>query len=235
MTYQLPSADIFTKISDTSEKNRLFLDLTAGKSDLLAKLPDANAEVFTLMAQQYKDQKIFCKVMTPHFQVPSSGDLILYFFIGGEKYFLQTQFNVIGDQFILKTEAPLFHLQRREDYRIKIPPTYKALLEIVSISGKTEKHSIPILDLSGGGCRIQTNPKQLDLKVQDELKGHLFLSDRSPITVTASVRHIKADNSGKKGPSACGLQFVSLTEPVKNRIIAVVMDLYREFFFGRTK
>lgn len=234
MSYQLPSADVFTKISDMSEKNRLFLDLTSGKSELLAKHPAPSAEIFTLMAQEYKDQKVHCKVLTPSAQVPTDGELILYFFIGGEKYFLQTTFNIVGDQLVLKTDSDLYHLQRREDYRIKIPPGYKALLEIVSISGKTQKHSIPLLDLSGGGCRIEFQPKNISLKVYDELKGHLFLPDREPIQIIASVRHIKTDTAGKL-PSACGLQFVSLTEQIKNRIIAVVMDLYREFFAGRTK
>lgn len=234
MGYQLPSADIFTKISDSSEKNRLFLDLTSGKSDLLAKMPDPQSEVFTLMAQQFKDQKIYCKVMPIYFQLPAQGELTLYFFIGGEKYFLQTSYELHGDQVALNSTPPLFHLQRREDYRIRIPPNYRALLEIVSISGKTQKHSIPILDLSGGGCRVEINAKKINLKVQDELKGHLFLPDRSPIDVTASVRYLKEDSSGKN-ITACGLQFVSLAEPIKNRIVAVVMDLYREFFLGRSK
>ena len=232
MSYQLPSADVFTKISDASEKARLFTDLVAGKSELLAKLPDPIADVFNLLAGQYKNQNVYCRVIGSHPPLPPKGDIILYFFIGGEKYFYQTQFVMDGDQVVLKTDDSLFHLQRREDYRIKIPGSYKALLEIVSIAGKTAKHSIPILDLSGGGCRIQFDPKILPIKIQDELKGHLFLPDRDPISIVASVRYIKADTYGKK-PSSCGMQFVGLTEPLKNRIIAVVMDLYREFFAGR--
>jgi hypothetical protein len=233
MSYQLPSADVFTKISDASEKARLFSDLTTGKSDLLAKLPDPNAEVFSLMAQDYKNHSVFCKFLSSHGQFPTDGEIILYFFIGGEKYFFQTHFHLQGDQLVFKTDSPLFHLQRREDYRIKIPANYRALIEIVSIAGKTAKFSIPLLDLSGGGCRIQFNPKQIQMKMQDELKGHLFLPDRDPIGIVASVRYIKADTYGKL-PSMCGLQFVGLTEPLKNRIIAVVMDLYREFFAGRS-
>lgn len=234
MSYQLPSADVFTRITDLSEKNRLYNDLAMGKSELLAKLLAPSSEVFTLMAQEYKDQKIHCKILPTSSQIPTDSDIILYFFIGGEKYFLQTKYQILGDRLVLKTDTDLYHLQRREDYRIKIPAGYRALLEIVSISGKTQKHSIPLSDLSGGGCRIEFQQKNISLKVYDELKGHLFLPDRDPIQIIASVRHIKIDTAGKL-PSACGLQFVSLTEQVKNRIIAVVMDLYREFFSGRTK
>ena len=103
MSYQLPSADVFTKISDTSEKARLFADLGNGKSEMLAKLPDPAADVFTLMSQQYKNGTVFCKVVGAHPHFPTHGEIILYFFIGGEKYFYQTDFNA-GQQHFLNPE-----------------------------------------------------------------------------------------------------------------------------------
>lgn len=229
----LPASDIFTKINDASEKARLFMDLASSRGEIIAKRLDPSADVFVLMAFSYSHDKINCKVTGATSALPPSGDLILNFFIGGEKYFFQTEFLSMGDQVILTTKSPLFHLQRREDYRIKIPSNYKALFEIVSINGKTKKCSIPLMDLSGGGCRIQIDIKALPIQIHDELKGHLFLPDRNPINVIGSVRHLRGENHGK-GPFVCGIQFVGLTEPLKNRIIAVVMDLYREFFAGRS-
>ncbi|PIS11567.1 MAG: hypothetical protein COT73_03295 [Bdellovibrio sp. CG10_big_fil_rev_8_21_14_0_10_47_8] len=226
------TSDIFTKISDNSEKARLFSDLAEAKGEMIAKRTEPTADVFVLMAFQYAQQSVYCKIVgATHPQLPE-GDLILNFFVGGEKYFFQTKYKMSGDQVVLMTDAPLFHLQRREDYRIKIPVSYKALLEIVSINGQTLKKAIPVVDLSGGGCRIQTDLKSLPLKVQDQLKGHLFLPDRDPISLTASVRHIRTDNQGRG--TTCGVQFVGMTEILKNKLIAVVMDLYRELFSGRT-
>jgi c-di-GMP-binding flagellar brake protein YcgR len=127
----------------------------------------------------------------------------------------------------------LYHLQRREDYRIHIPSSYKALLEVNSINSQIRKLSIPIMDLSGGGCRIQVEPKVLSLKAQDQIKGHIFLPDRQPIQIVGTVRHIRIEKNSK-GQPICGIQFIGMSDITKNKIIAVVMDLYRELFVGRT-
>jgi len=233
MSSILPSADIFTRISDNSEKARLFSDLATSRSEVIAKKLESTADVFVLLAYEFINNRLLCKVAGATHPLSGSGDLIITFFVGGEKYFQHADFQMKGDLVSISIQGPIFHLQRREDYRIKLPTGYKALLEMVSINGKTQKHSIPLMDLSGGGCRIQVDQKFLPLKVSDELKGHLFLPDRDPIPVACSIRHIRLDNHGK-GPQICGIQFIGLTEPVKNRIIAVVMDLYRQLFAGRT-
>ncbi len=224
--------DIFTRISDPSEKVRLFMDLAKSRGELIAKRPDPSADAFVLMAYEYINGKILCRIMGAQSTLPPSGELILTCFVGGEKYFLQTQYQYSGDQLSLSTDAHLYHLQRREDYRIRIPQGFKALYEVVSINGQTKKIPIPLMDLSGGGCRIQIDTKVLPLKLQDEIKGHLFLPDRPPIPVLGSVCHLRTDSMGKE-PVICGVQFVGLTDQVKNRIIAVVLDLYRQHFSGR--
>lgn len=232
MSQTLPNQDIFTRISDPSEKARLFHDLAVSKGELVAKKPEPSADILVLMAYDYSHEKLNCKVLGASSGLLPAGNLILTCFVGGEKYFFQTEYKTIGETLSLSTSGSLFHLQRREDYRIRVPSSYKALFEVVAINGKTKKTPIPLMDLSGGGCRFQVDPKNLPLKIHDELKGHLFLPDRAPIPVVASIRHIRAENHGK-GPLSCGLQFVGMTEPQKNRIVAVVMDLYREYFAGR--
>ncbi len=229
----LPAADIFTRINDGSEKHRLFSDLVKARGEILAKLAEPSSEIFVLLAHEESGKKVNCKITgNGHHTPPPNGNLILTFFVGGEKYFFQSDYQTSGDQMSISMESPLYHLQRREDYRIHIPTGIQAFFEMVSLNGKTLKRAIPLMDLSGGGCRIQVDPKIIPLKSHDELKGHLFMSDRLPITLVGSVRHIKAENHGK-GPLTCGIQFVGLTEPVKNNIIAAVMDLYRMHFIGR--
>ena len=232
MAEQLPAADIFTRISDPAEKSRFFIDLAKSRSEIIAKVPEPSAEILVLTAAEYHDPKLVCKIAGATSQLPPTGELILTFFIGGEKYFFQANYKVQGQQLSLLCLGPLFHLQRREDYRIKIPKSYQALFEIVAVNGKTDKKSIPLMDLSGGGCRIQVDPKVLPLKSPDLLKGHLYLPDRKPIPVAGSIRHTRMDSEGQSS-MVCGIQFVDLGEPVKNKIVAVVMDLYRELFAGR--
>lgn len=228
----VPSADIFTKISDVSEKNRLFRDLAAARGEIHSKRPEPSADVLVLMATDFGDQTLTCRLTSGSHNQQSDGNLVITFFIGGEKYFFIGHYRVVGENILLKTTEPLFHLQRRNDYRIKIPVSYKALFEVVAINGTTKKLSIPITDLSGGGCRLVINTQVMKLNIGDEMRGHLFLPDRAPIQLTGSVRHMKEEVHAKNSV-AYGIQFVGLSELVKNRIVAVVMDLYRQLFTGR--
>lgn len=221
--------DVFTKISDRAEKIRLFDDLIKSRGELMAKRPDPSADVFLLKAHSLDKDHVLCKVIGATNQLSDNGQLITTFFIGGEKYFLQGDYESKGDQVKLSISSHLYHLQRREDYRVRIPPNFKALFEMVSHNGQTFKLALPLTDLSGGGCRLKVDPKKVKLSIGDELKGHLFLPDRSPIQMTVSVRHSRPE-AIEKNMLTVGIQFVGLNDPTRHRLAAVVMDLYREFF-----
>lgn len=222
--------DVFTKISDRAEKVRLFDDLIKSRGELMAKRPDPSADVFLLKAYDQDKDSLFCKVIGATNQLGANGQIIVTFFIGGEKYFLQGEYvSEKKDEVSLTINSSLYHLQRREDYRVRIPVSFKALFEMVSLNGQTHKLALPLSDLSGGGCRLRVDPKKIKLNIGDELKGHLFLPDRDPIQMIASVRHSRPE-AVDKNILTIGIQFVSLNDPTRHRLAAVVMDLYKEFF-----
>lgn len=224
--------DVFTRITDRGEKTRLFEDLIKTRGELMAKLPDPSAEVFLLKAYDLDRDAVVCRLNQPTNALVDSGQVITTFFIGGEKYFLQGDYTRKSDTVTISFSSSLYHLQRREDYRVRIPSSFKALFEIVSLNGQTNKLALPISDLSGGGCRLKVDPKKIKLTVGDELKGHLFLPDRNPIQLVASVRHSRPE-AIEKNLLTVGIQFVGLNEPLRHRLAAVVMDLYKEFFIRK--
>lgn len=233
MAATLPRPDVFSKISDASEKAALLLDLAKSRGEIIAKKLEPSADVFTIIAISYNDNVLQCKLVGATNDLKDkNGSLIITYFIGGEKYFQVCKFTKNGDDMKLTDQDPIYHLQRREDYRIKIGAVYRILLEIVSINGITHKRSIPLIDLSGGGCRIQVNPDQFTFKIGDELVGHLFLPDRNPISITCSVRHSRIENQ-QSGRVTYGVQFIGMSKVTKNNIIALVLDLYRQLFSGR--
>lgn len=227
----LPSADIFTKINDPSEKANLFTELAKARGKILAKTIEPGSDLHELSAFDYEDSKIYCQ-SSATYKLKDSGELILYFFVGTDKYFTQTKYKIRKDNIEIDTDSTLYHLQRRQDYRLRIPMGFSALYEVVSINGTPKKHSFRLQDLSGGGCRIEVPVQSSTLKIQDQIKGHLFLPDRQPIVVEGSIRHTMLD--AQKKFLICGVQFVSLTPPQKNKIVALVMDLYRQLFAGRS-
>lgn len=226
----LPSADIFTKISDTSEKANLFSSLSKTRGKLVAKTNNPEDELSELMAFDFHNGILSCQHRSGK-KLKDQGEIILQFLLGTDKYFMTCNYRTRTDFVEIYTDTILYHLQRRQDYRLNIPMSFSAIFEIVSVNGTAKKHSYRIQDLSGGGCRVEIPVQSSTFKVQDKLKGHLFLLDREPIVVEGIIRHIRMDAPKKNW--ICGIQFMGLSSPQKNRIIALVMDLYRQFFAGR--
>jgi hypothetical protein len=224
----IPSADVFTKISDAKEKFRIFDDFNKVRGEVQAKLPDPSSDLFILRTVDL-DKRWTCHLVGPSVEVPNSGKLTLSFFLGGEKYFMNFSYQRNQNIFSFDYSEPIYHLQRREDYRLKIPASYRALLENSAVNGKAMKFSALIADLSAGGCRVSLDLSLYALKVHDEVRGHIFLPDRSPIEFIALLKHQRPDPA-QKGLTICGLQFINQSSKQKNRIAALVMDLYREFF-----
>lgn len=233
MAATLPRPDVFNKISDPSEKTTLLLDLAKSRGEIIAKKSDSSSDIYTMLATGFQDKSLSCKLVGASSPLAEkNGSMIVTYFIGGEKYFQVCPFKRVGEEIFLGDDNPIYHLQRRQDYRIRLAASYRILLEIVSVNGSTNKKTIPLIDLSGGGCRIQVNPEQVAFKVGDELMGHLFLPDRSPISVSCSVRHSRVDPQFS-GKVTYGVQFIGMSKITKNNIIALVLDLYRQFFSGR--
>jgi c-di-GMP-binding flagellar brake protein YcgR len=151
------------------------------------------------------------------------------FFLGAEKYFASPKFKISRGQLRIFVDGPVFLLQRREDFRLKIPQAQKVLFEIKLKNESNQVVSCAIKDLSAGGCRLLIDPKKWQPKVGDPIAGTILISGREPIIMEASIKHIKPDST-EKNKLSCGVQFNQISEIQKNRIAAIVMDLFRVFF-----
>jgi hypothetical protein len=228
-TSTIPSANVYNRISEPSEKQNLLVELCRSKGDLVAKLPEPNSYVFTLKASEHRGLDLVCPLQAslPK-EFSNAGRLFMSFLLGGEKYFFHGRYDVRKNDILINTDEVFFHLQRRDDYRLRIPESFQALFEISAINGQMKKVSIPIADLSAGGCLLNTDPQRIHLKIGDKVSGHIFLPDREPIEMNGQIRHTR-ENQNKRN-DLTGVQFANLSEIQKNRIASLVMDLYREFF-----
>ncbi|RYZ81335.1 MAG: hypothetical protein EOP04_24185, partial [Proteobacteria bacterium] len=145
--------DIFTKVND-QEKQRLFRDVATARTELTCK--GEGDQIFHLVAERsHPDDTVLCSVP---FGIPAPAqgeDLVCNFFIGGERYFFRSLVTTQKDQIQLSYKAELFHLQRRQNYRIKIPDNYSAVFLISKYKNAPVKLSAHIYDLSSGGARVE--------------------------------------------------------------------------------
>lgn len=208
----------FAKISDRREKEKIFFDMAEAKSTIIAKTGVPDSALITLHASIFSSQKLYC---TTTGKLPAPGEMTFQVLLGGEKYIWLSSCEVQKDIVVIHLDAEVFHVQRREDYRIRLPQNFSA-------SFLCQKHKYQLVDLSGGGFRILIRPTPPTFKIGDEVQGELNLPDRQPLAIRGVVVHEKDDEVHKE--QTLGVQFKGLTEMDKNRLIAVVMDLYRQLF-----
>lgn len=222
------SRDIFTKISDPSEKDRIFHDLCVSPSEIIAKPLSPQSETLLLKAEVFVGNELACSNLSKHSPPEGPGELILQITLGAEKYLCSTPYILRGKRIYLNTNTEVFHLQRREDFRLRLPVSYKATFELRTVNQKPRRARLQIIDISGGGCKVLVTPTPPAFNISDQVSGEIHLPDRPTISISGQIRHEDDDQHAKS--QVVGIQFTNMPLPVRNRLAALVMDLYRQLF-----
>lgn len=219
--------DIFTKVTDPQVREKIFYDLAGSKSEIVGKVHGNSSDTHLLQALVFSPPELECRI-TSGKTIPQKGELILQMMLGDDKYLCSTPYQMRDGHAFLRMEVDVFHLQRREDFRLRLPVSFKSFLEVKTCNSKPVSGRLSLIDLSGGGCRLLISSKDLTLNLNDVIEGEIILPERAPLKIKGIIRHRKDDEKTKS--QTAGLQFTELSEPTKNRIVALVMDLYRELF-----
>ncbi len=222
------SQEIFNKITSLDERAKIFTDLAHSRIEIFCK--GEKDEVFKLTCHSYGPaNKMTCFfVKSDQFVPTSSSSLVCQFSLGGEKYFFKSTLDAQGENYILDTSGELFHLQRRQSYRIRIPTSTKSIADVTHLDTNKILKGIPF-DLSTGGSKLAFNQPSIAWKANDKVKLTFKVGTREPLLLTGVVRHIQSETT----PKICvyvGIQFENITTAVEKALFSITMELYREFF-----
>jgi hypothetical protein len=222
-------SDIFSKVID-SEKRRLFKDLATSRSAIVCK--GESDQIYHFITERAGPGEVIACSVPLGMPLPTGEkDLLCNFFIGGERYFIKSLPGIDKDLVVLRTDQDLFHLQRRQNYRIKIPENFSALFLISEHRNSPVKLSGYIYDLSSGGCRVELIASNPVLAVGDEVTGHICIDKKEPIELKGVIRHHKLEAfASRTSKQTFGLEYTSLTPLLEGKLFAITMDLHREFF-----
>lgn len=242
------NSDVFTKIFNQDEKEKIFSDISKYKTEILVKTLEPDSVLNYLKAYDYVYPYLFVlpknelhlfdkeNLKSKDFLKSKNQTLvIIQFSISGDKYFSQCALEIepIKNDFLFKlnTTSPVYQLQRRENFRIKIPSSYKMQFEFIATDNifnidRFEKNNV--IDFSAGGCKLHIRESHY-LKPNTEIQGILHIPEHENISSKVRICYVQNDPT-KKNYQFIGVQFVEMTEIQKNKLAALVMDLYREFF-----
>lgn len=218
----------FKLISRSDEKSKLWADLAQARGELLCKGSDDAICRLNVVLFDAKNQILECRFESTT-TMADQEDYLGHFFLGGEKYYFQSKVQIHQGKVLVPVPEELYHLQRRQNYRVRIPESYQALYNIVLVNQTPQTLIGQLADLSGQGCRVNYRVDKPLVKVGDHVTGHLIVGKRSPLEIKGEVRHIKIDDSNK-ALQTFGIEFTPLPLILENKIFALTMEIHKEVF-----
>lgn len=220
--------DIFSKVS-TEERQSLFKDLATAHGEIVCK--GEGDEIYRLVAARITDlRELFCSFAPGSPKPLQEKELFGNFFLGGERYFFKTPVHVGEKVAVLRTDVELFHLQRRQNYRLKIPESYQSKFTALTRNQAPLKFSGRVTNLSLHGCAVVLKQEVPDLKTGDLLSVQLQIGFREPLALEGTVKHVKVEYLREETRQSFGIEFQSVTSQIEARLFSLTMDLYRELF-----
>lgn len=221
--------NIFLEVRDEDEKKSIFRSLAHFKGDLISKTPSPDDRVMSLTAVEFKKDDLECEIKNDFRHLTEIGEMIIKFQNGSDHYLSMVKFKLEKGKVLFKWKGRLYRLQRRQHYRLPLPGSYKGRFKISEVGGKAIHFETALIDLSGGGCRIEATMRERSWKVSELIEGTIQLTGREPIFVSGQIRHVSQIKS-QRSKIAIGIKFMGLTDQAQNKLVAIVLDLYRELF-----
>ncbi|WP_413558665.1 flagellar brake protein [Bdellovibrio sp. HCB209] len=217
--------EIFKKVSREDEKVKLFIDLASALGEVLCK--GKSETLVKLKAVHWHSKSKHLECLLESKETLANGEEFLgYFFLGGEKYYFEAKATVYQNRCQFQLPPEVFHLQRRQNYRVRIPESYPIYFDVTEINGSPVKIHARLADLSSQGCRLIEKGITTPLKSGDKLEGHLSVKKNAPIELSAEVRHIKNED----GSQMVGLEFSGLSPILENNLFALTLEIHKEVF-----
>lgn len=218
----------FKLVGRAEEKQKLWMDLAQARGDLLCKGSQDSICKLKVQIFNSKTQCLECTFESP-VTMQEHEEYLGHFFLGGEKYYFQSKAQLHQGKVVIPVPEELYYLQRRQNYRVKIPDGYQGFYNIVMVNQQPQKITGQLADLSSQGCRVIYRMDSPMMKSGDKVVGHLIIGKRPPIEIEGEVRHIKTDDSNKI-IQTFGIEFTPLTSIMENKLFAITMEIHKEVF-----
>lgn len=219
----------FQLISDPSEKVKIISDLVSSKGEILLKSAVPGSQAFSAEPILFRGSELTIRPKSTMAMPKNDPSMIVQFSIGAQKYISQVQYVESGEHLKLSMAYKLFRVQRRDFYRLKLPPGFRGKLHIPELQGVKFNQDFHLIDISGGGCKIELPGVEVNFQSGQQFNAILKIPGRPDIPISGVARY-QHKIPVKPEIRWIGVQFVQQTEPQRNSLAALVMDLYREIF-----
>lgn len=221
------SQDFFKRITNIDERNKILFDFVHSQNEILTKIDN---QIYKFKPFRMKAESFTCLAVDPLSRPQDNSEHAVHsFFLGGEKYFFKGTLSVQKDVFEIFFNVDLFHLQRRQSYRIRIPASYNSLVKIMPV-GLPHFVEGKMQDLSAGGCAAELK-SDFVLKLDDPLQVEVWLKNKKVFETPARVKYVgQPRTKGRETTVSYGLEFAPKEKFLEQKVFALTVELYRELY-----
>jgi len=235
----------FEKIRSLVERRKYFQELIQRQEVIVCK--DERDHLFSFLPKEIlEDNELKGSCVAIDSLPDKNGNIIGNFGIGEEKFFFHGPMTLQNNnEAILAIDCDLFKLQRRTHVRLQVEPEVRLHLIITKYKGRSTYIEAQVTDISAGGVRlhfpefpIHSHPgiataQNPGLRAGEKFTAVVHPPSGKTIEVVCEVKHqIQSAILGDE-IDQYGCEFVELTTLVKNRLLAMSMDLQKKIVAGK--
>lgn len=218
--------NMFEKIDDVAQLAQIWNDLCSSKIDIQAKV--GNLEKIILNPLKILTGQVYASVSpSQDLANEEKKEFIGQFFLRGDKYFFQTAWSYEKSLVIFSNQTQVYKVQRRQNYRLKVPDNFITQFKIFSINELTNSLQAKIHDLSSGGCCVVCSA-DMQIKKDDSIKAEITLGNRAPQSIDCTIRHVRPQIIDQKRCILIGIQF-TMTPALDSQLFTIMMELSRKY------
>ena len=228
--------DPFEKIRSLVERKKLFTEVVALKSEIICKGSDES--LFSFVPQKMMSESLVVGTIKSIERAPAPGEIEVLgnFMAEGERYFLTGPLKIAANEAILNVNSEIFKLQRRQSHRVIIPEDMKIFFTLTSLGNELMFLNAKFHDISVGGARIYFNPFEIAKMAKvpkfvagTKITGVFHTPSGKSIEVEGELKHVL---NLPNGVEHYGLELKTDKAAVKNRLMALVMDIQHKLVVG---
>lgn len=198
-----------------NEKKSILEFIQKNNSDCVIKVFDSFWKT-----QFLKTSKNNIQILKKNFIKLDNEKIIVSFESVGDQYFFESKIEDSESHITVDIPDQIFKLQRRNDFRVTIPPTIQPIIKLKKYPElKTE-----IRDMSLGGCKIAIRTEyKLDLKLDSEIELQLKVLEFEEDKLYADIKFVEFIENAKT--MIVGLKFLELdaaqTSLMRNTLLQI--------------
>lgn len=170
-----------------------------------------------------KDEKKFTVLKFSNFNF-SNEPVVCTFQVKEDRYFFNSFLNSENIGITLDISEEIYHLQRRNDYRVAMPVGVVYTCEIQSVNEQKSKIKTEIRDISLGGCQLSIK-NTTELKSEDLVELYLKLDRFEFTSIKLTIKHVKKIEG--QDYTLLGASLVEPTNQVISELQSMLMFLDR--------